>query len=468
MTRLWRPVLLYLTLLGIEGTWLWAALAFLDGAATHDRLTVPTLWLVYPAAFLLHKGLRAVGSPRLAAYAVGIIALGAAILLEVWAQLYPAYALLRPSWLGPFGSSLADMLIRFPPELVPIVGAPVLGWWGWHLAQQRPSLGAAMARFQFGLVMLLGVLGIAALVQTPLPEGVPLTVAFFTLSLAGMAFARGGWGRAAGRLRWPWLLTATIAGVVLIGVLVSAVLTPDALRLLLVPVQWAWGIFMSFLTLLWNLLPKPSPADIALTPMPTPPPVTPDAGTSRLTIPPAVRTALQVILFAIFGGLILAALVRLSSDLWARLLQRLGASDDEREFLPLTLWADFRGWLAELFRRWVRWPGRRRPATPAAAGPIHQVYRNLLRWGQRAGRPRAVSQTPLEYLKTLEPLIPERRLALEVVTRAYLDARYGAGTPSPAEASAVQATWRKLKRDLPRRVRRRVAPARQSKQERQP
>jgi hypothetical protein len=115
-----------------------------------------------------------------------------------------------------------------------------------------------------------------------------------------------------------------------------------------------------------------------------------------------------------------------------------------------------RGDLVELFRRqagdqlrqpgdWLagRLQGRQRGQ---AAARVRQIYADLLALCAELDIPRADSQTPLEFLKTVQGELPPVRAELGTITTAYLKVRYGELPETREEVLAVETAWEQVHR----------------------
>lgn len=87
--------------------------------------------------------------------------------------------------------------------------------------------------------------------------------------------------------------------------------------------------------------------------------------------------------------------------------------------------------------------------------PTQQVryyYFAALHRARRAGVPRRVTQTPLEYARDLEAQVPEAEADAETLTRAFIAVRYAGREFHPQEVGWVRRAWEHFRRVLrPRR-----------------
>jgi hypothetical protein len=115
-----------------------------------------------------------------------------------------------------------------------------------------------------------------------------------------------------------------------------------------------------------------------------------------------------------------------------------------------------RGDLVELLRRqageqlrqpgdWLadRLQGRQRVQ---AAARIRQIYGDLLDFCLELDIPRPDSQTPLEFLHTIQNALPSAKQPLSTITYAYLKVRYGELPETREEVLAVESAWEQVRR----------------------
>jgi hypothetical protein len=168
----------------------------------------------------------------------------------------------------------------------------------------------------------------------------------------------------------------------------------------------------------------------------------------------------EVLTFIAWAGVLLAAVIAIlvvSSKLrrTARIRQR--DVDEERE--SIGSWAllvqQIKEWLLKLFgRKGKGAEGAARSLEDDLAAltgraewggtlSVRQIYARMQATAGKMGYPRAVQQTPIEYLSVLSGAMPDLRGEFRDITAAYLEARYG---PAPASDPAVQAASRAWKR----------------------
>jgi len=95
--------------------------------------------------------------------------------------------------------------------------------------------------------------------------------------------------------------------------------------------------------------------------------------------------------------------------------------------------------------------GMRRPPPPPVfveLGPgedprraIRQIYQDVLAWAMARDLPRRKSETPTAYVGTLSRLCPQEVSSLQILTLAYIMARYGALPPTLEQLQAAQEAY---------------------------
>ena len=80
-----------------------------------------------------------------------------------------------------------------------------------------------------------------------------------------------------------------------------------------------------------------------------------------------------------------------------------------------------------------------------AAARIRRIYAELMELGEKLGKPRPQSHTPLEYLPDLATIFPELTQDLTLVTSAYLQVRYGEIPETPEALEQVESAWARIR-----------------------
>lgn len=119
-----------------------------------------------------------------------------------------------------------------------------------------------------------------------------------------------------------------------------------------------------------------------------------------------------------------AGLARAIADGWQSVVARL----EGRRILPRPGWISLRGL-----------DPRRR---------IYFFYLAMVRRGGEQGVPRKPSQTPAEYALTLEKVLPSAGEDIDLITRAFMEARYSRREVDSGEADTVKRTWERIRHAL--------------------
>jgi hypothetical protein len=453
--KLTEPVLA----LAMESCWLLAALLLFSQLVAEGRqVSAMFLWPVYLLAFGLNWALLRRGTKTYVRGSTNVAAVILAVLLVTKVQLYAGYPLLDGLWLREALGHLGRLFLAFQGEFFIVVAVILLFWRGRHLAERGATFSSLGGNFQFGLTMLLCVMLVAHLVEVDVPGITPLTAGFCGLSFVALGLARRDAGaRDSARTQIGQLLLATVALILVTGTLLGSVVDADLLRLLVRAVTWAAGLIGQFMAWLASLLPQPEflqpePQGGEMPGFPEPESFNP------WRIPEPIRDALGKVTMGGMFALMLFALYRLLSDIFAR-MRTPGGVTVER--LPGGLRAELRGlvqWLlrqpARLLHLYRRVIGKRGQPGEETVSSLRQVYRRLLRWGAAAGWPRRPSQTAYEYEQVLAEVAPvEVQADLSYITHAYVRGRYGGKAPGDEAIEEARLCWERVRRfKLRRRV----------------
>ncbi|MFC1965086.1 DUF4129 domain-containing protein [Chloroflexota bacterium] len=450
----WRQGVLYSTIIGMEGCALYALLTLLNGQVADERLSIIGFMLLYPVAFIFNKLLRWLRWPRAYGYALNVLAWGIGILFMVKAQLFGHLALSDSTWLLALPQAIAHIFRTFEPELLILLGGAALWWTGRRLARVQISFTIAVSEFQFGLAVVLIVFFVAAQLGAQLVNSIPIALAFFFSALLGMsiAHAREGTSWLAGlhQGHWSGLLLVSISLILILGLLIGSLVTPDFLQLILNALKWLWDMIMKAVAYLLSLLPEPGPAEPlpGTTPLPE---IQPSEEFKGWTIPEPLRTGFRIGWNILVIGFILAALWRISSQIFGWLRRKLKTvAGAEFEPMPGAFRADILGLLKRILLRLLgfRLPLRRqRESELHEIASVRLIYRHLLLWMGARGWARPAFQTPYEYLGTLEGLLPVSRDALRFITQHYVSARYGLFSPSDEDLHRLKHEWHQVRQN---------------------
>ncbi|HET6314116.1 MAG TPA: DUF4129 domain-containing protein, partial [Chloroflexia bacterium] len=383
-----------------------------------------------------------------------------------------------------------DYSLEWLLSLVYALLVSLVPWFlGGYRASERPDFNAAYAGFRIGLILI----GFAAIMATIIgPEAVAaawvelgsVLLWFFVWALAGLAVGNrqmvreeyggikmGGWGSVLTLSIGAILIVGLIGGAANAGGLLGGVfaLVVGALVLLgavlyglsFVLIMVVYYVFMFFAAI-------GSAIGIGGGEQQQPQEASDGPGyASRFLerirrdweqgtwdLPPEVLT------FIAWAGVLLGAVIAIlvvSSKLrrTARMREREVAEERESIGSWALLLQQIKEWLLRLFGRKGKGAegvkgsleddlaALARHAEWSGTLSVRQIYARMQAAAGKMGYPRAVQQTPIEYLSVLSNAMPDLRAEFRDITAAYLEARYG---PAPASDPAVQAASRAWKR----------------------
>jgi hypothetical protein len=343
------------------------------------------------------------------------------------------------------------MLHSFEPALLILLSSLGLWWLGRRLAYVKVEFSTAVTEFQFGLVMLMIVFFTAYELNLDQSSSLPVGMSFFALALIGISVSHarenGSWFNSSQRAHWPGILILSIVIILLLGLLVSIIVTPGLIHLVLRALGWVWDQIMRFLSFLISLLPQPSSQEPML-PLPSAPaPEGPDTGGFHL--PEWLTSGGRLVWTVVFCLLGLFAIYRITSQIFAWMRRRSNSGNGEVESLKLSFWADVVTW----FKRIISWIfgfkfgsfNKNKPHNvPPEIATVRQLYSRVLRWGMEGGHPRLKSQTPNEYQMVINGAISQTQEDLDFITREYNDARYGVRLPTRDKLDQLKQKWHNL------------------------
>jgi MFS family permease len=306
-------------------------------------------------------------------------------------------------------------------------------------------------------VMVVLLSGALPLVPEPTTLSGPIVLFVFSgllarslLSLSWVLNTQRGHGGVRLRVDPGWLVVilSLTGAIVLLGLGLGQVLTPDAVRGLLRALRVIWMPVLAvlafvFLSAAWVVLRVLSAIMSRLglafpEPPPEPPPEAEELTGRALDLPPLVQGGI--------GVLVVLALLALVGWILYRVARRLSAarhapatvSERRRPLFSLDLLqAQLRRALGGLRR------SRTGPFVPLDPGPaarraVRLAYRRVLSRAMGQGLPRDRDQTPRAYAERLARLSPQLRSLLQSLTAAYEAARYGTVPPSADEVHAAE------------------------------
>lgn len=453
----WRQGILYFATIGMEGCCLYTLIALLNRNAIDGSISVVVTIVLFPVAFLFNRFLVWLKWPRVGILSVSWLAWVVIMLLMVKVQLFADHPFSDPAWLLSIPQSITQVIYTFRPELLILLSTGVIWWLSRRLASRAANFPAMVGEFQFELIILVLIFLIASQLKASLDNPFTITLSFFLFALLGISVAhaleRTSWLSGLYQGHWSGLLLVSIGVILLLGMLITWVVTPDLLQLLWAAIKWAggliWGLTLKLIALFASLFPEMEPTE--LPPIPDMPATEPSEGYNLWSMPEWLRSSTQLALSIFWIGLILLALWRLSSDIFRWLRRKLASmSGAEFEPMPGAFKTDFLSLLKLLFSKMLNLKSlfrlrRKRGIFPPEAVSVRQIYRQLLRWAAAGGHPRHISQTPHEYYYALAGTLPEAWEDLNFVTQQYVKARYGAALSAEDELNELNQAWHRVK-----------------------
>lgn len=384
----------------------------------------------------------------------------------IWAVnelLYYEEGLMYGEVISRYLSSFTSFILPLNPEL--LLTITVLFIWRRSLSIARHAVGRRLIRnsFKLGIFALVAIGTIAASIGRSLPT---LEAALFLFSsllamggvrLSSLSFLRGGIGIPFKR---EWILGLTFLAISLlaiagglgllaagpisvwVGGLLSVVgsFVFRLFKIIFSPIIYVFSIAFGWLL---GLIDRPPEEVID--------PTAVDAleeGMSGLVMEMQavgfgpqwatfLSTLITVIGVVILIWIVLYTVRKFKSDSLARI-------PEEGERIPLS------GSISDYMRSLLQ--GRAKRAiegisnlNPAerfiAAARIRRIYAGLLRLSARLGEPRVPSDTPLEFMETLERIFPNSQEELATITHAYLRVRYGELPEKRGQIEEVESAW---------------------------
>ena len=462
----WSEKVLYSIVILTESCWLAALMLFLNELITEGRrITIISIWLAYPFAFIFNRFLQRVGFKRPVYFIVNITALILGTLLVLRIQLYAGYGVLDITWLSALNYQMRQLFYEFRPELLIILGNCIFFWRGWSLSKEKATFFLLSRYFQFGFMMLLLVLFISHVVDISLPNIALLIVLFSSLVLFGFGLFRSAKNTNEQDNfinSSSQFLLIVVALIVSLGLIIGSFIAPDLLNLILNILKWVGTKIAALVIFLVNLFPSDMTSNIAPpgeTLSPSPREEVIDLW-SVFRLSPNVRIIGQRIFVSLFVVGLLIAIYRIFIDIW-HWIRRHDTASVTVESISGNLLTDLLNSLLQLLRYLLHillypWKILRKSATVEQhheLNSVRQIYRNILRWGASGGYPRHTSETPYEYLVTMKGILPaSEHDILSQITDAYILARYGHKLEQFELLQEIKERWKTLGRYKLKRV----------------
>ena len=211
---------------------------------------------------------------RVGGSAVSWMAWAAVTLVAIKVLLFADSHWSDPIWLTALPAGLAGVLGRFDPVLLICCGSALVWWLGRRLAYMRPGFARVVGEFQFGLVLLATTFSLAYLLDREPADAIAVGLTYVTLGLVGAAVAQGGdgqEGRLAFRQQGSWwgMLLVSVTAILVLGLLVGAIITPDFVHLMVRGLAWLWrqvdGVLMAIADRFASEPLGPSPGTVVST-----------------------------------------------------------------------------------------------------------------------------------------------------------------------------------------------------------
>lgn len=418
---------------------------------------------------------------------LGIIGYGLLLTLGVLrAEYHGDYGLLDWSWFGYAGGLVQNALSDAGGIIIALPAAAFLWWRGIAHGRRSPEVGDIHQTFVLGVVAFVLLIVVWRLGEGPdsieeLAATVgPLVAAFFFTALSAMALVNltrirlripreestGAFIR-----RWLPTLLVTATAIVLFGLAIATIFSPNSVAFLRdametavrIVFQGVLYIVMAFgyiaTAIIWVInwiinafrgvgTPVEPEAQEAPVIFEFPDPIgMPDSE----PIPDSVIMILQWVLFGVAALVVLFFLVRAVSRF------RTSRRREETGDISESLWSlesfmdDLRLFLSAIRGQFHR---KRRVATavpawvlsqaPESRLDIREIYRRLLYLAGRIGSGKRKYETPNEYQRRLGPTLPEGSRQLSELTALYVSVRYGDEETPGTEIDRANGLWASL------------------------
>jgi len=447
----WMQVVLLVGAMAMTGAWL-ALLASVFGALS--GVSPPpwsVQWLLIAGGVASARGLQVVWRGRRGTGAVFAVSAMIAAALTVATMRGHVWPDVDPHWLE---QTLRTRRVPYEIRAPLVIGPLALALWGcggWIGGNDltgraitqifgRGALGLFIGLLAAAIVRTMGVIPAASITDST----IFFISAFVSLPLASLASEQRQTGRSdipAVTLDsgWIFLLGGTILALIAVALLLASMVSPTILEPVVAISAYLVAAVAWVIHLLSNLFSTTS----------TPSPAWPGGGgdgrrrfIGRDLSPAAILWGIAIV------SVVVAAFVLSRMTTRTGRTKAIQAYDEERA----SIWSG-----GETQAEWghilTAIGARLRPRR----GDDHQMprtvrdaYHRFLKRGAAVGVPRAVTETPREYLERLQhiPAIPTDDAAL--LTAAYGRVRYGDDVLAPIDVTAILRAWERLDRELSR------------------
>ena len=451
-----RRELRYALLAAMETCWAYSILSLLAAQMKIAPAISPlSLFAAYWIALVVGRSLpqRKERWVLLQMLALGIAAITMLTVARI--ELYPRTELFDFSWLPRYGIALLSFTHNIVAEHLAAIGVLFAFIRGLGFGQRPMTVWFTAFQFRLGIVIFFLLLIFSAF--SPFDPSLWL-YAYFVFSLLALALARIDEMESDVRLgpRWALTLVASVALVVLLGLILLQFLTLDsaaAALLLFAPVGALAALIVAlvalpFISIASWLIDLLSPLFTGVGHFfQSLAGLVPSVAGDRLNqaqdqiaqlrfLEPILKSLFVLAVVLTTGYLVAHALNRRMKQIESEQYTRESLSESERNAERLDA------------RKKIKPP--RRHAGSLAAESIRRIYAALVARAGEAGLPRAAAETPYEFLPRLERAWPGHAADLHSITDAYVDVHYGEREFPPAEVDRLRAAWKQLERELKR------------------
>jgi hypothetical protein len=456
MKSIGQKAVLITTIMVLEGCWLYTLLYILNSLIAKGRLNIFGLLPLYLLAFGTNRLWHWLGWPKVIRGLLNLIGGTIFTLLMVKIQLFGHLPLADAMWLKALGEAFANIFYGLSPELVLLVSGGVLWWFGLRMASLSTSFAITVREFQFGLIALLILLFITYGMEIQIGHTILIVTIFFTASLLSLSIAHTQENRQSGEFyhfNWLGVLLMSISAIILLGLVISSLITPDLLRLVMAGLTWVWGLIAKGITFILSLFPEPDATTVEVLPKAAPVPAQEPDYSKFFVFSEVVHKGLRFGWNILMIGALLVFLWRISEQIFTWLRTKFGKTGSaEYESLSGAFWTDIQFLFQRIFH-WIlkilKWPvlfKKKKTVELKEITSIRQLYQQLMQWTAKAGLPKPVFQTAYEYLEVLREKMPEHCDTLQYFTDQYVGVRYGHVTPSAEDLNQLKQIWHHLKR----------------------
>ena len=370
--------------------------------------------------------------------------------------------------------SFADIKYLIPVEFIVIIAVLVAFWRGVSLAQEHIGPRSVMSHFWIGIIMFVVFIFIITLATGENAGEFFYLFLFSTLmgvSTARMTVVGMVRGGTKNRFNRSWFLGILLTALVVVGI--SSLVGSVSINIFAGIGGLFFGILGSIVIIIWVIIsPVISFLTTILGDLFQDSQSIQELGDSLQKLNAMMRglgdkisdligksgignlvsrwapTVKTIILISVIVLFILGIILWMTIKLWKDRERRL-VGDEEKSIIQSG--NILQSILDILLQKWNRTvysleqltDFRKRQKIKAAAR-IRQVYGELMELCESLGQPRHAAVTPLEFVPKLERIFPGYQIEINLITRAYLDVRYGLLPENRNDLTSIESAWTKL------------------------